>query len=188
MGIRLVAAAQYQPVPLALLKTQCHLESDFTEEDATLGVYLAAATDQCQQRIGRSIMLQTWQLDVETLAGEIRLPWPVVQSLASVQYQDDAGDWKDVGADTYRLSDGVLLPAPNAQWPTGPGRIIYAAGYAAGDEAAQQVAVPAGIQAWVLLAAAALYANRETVAAGVSVAALPDRFADGFLDAHKVYV
>ncbi|RZS80650.1 head-tail connector protein [Pigmentiphaga kullae] len=187
MGIRLVAAAQYQPVPLALLKTQCHLEASFTAEDATLAVYLAAATDQCQQRIGRSIMLQTWQLDVDALIGEIWLPWPDVMSLASAQYLDGSGNWQEIDAATYGLSDGRVRLVGGAQWPIGPGRFIYTAGYAAGDEATQQAAVPAGIKAWILLAAASLYANREAVATGVAVAALPDRFADGFLDAHKVY-
>jgi hypothetical protein len=87
--------------------------------------------------------------------------------------------------DTVHKTSGATYPA---LWG-GPGvvEINYTAGYSAGNEAAQQAAVPYGIKAWLLLTIGTLYANREGIQTGVSVAALPDRFTDSLLDRFKVY-
>ena len=99
----------------------------------------------------------------------------------------------------YPLSSGALIgdtvhKTSGATYPElwdGPGvvEINYTAGYNAGNEVAQQAAVPAGIKAWLLLTIGTLYANREGIQTGVpgATAALPGRFTDSLLDRFKVY-
>lgn len=180
----------YLPLTVTEIKTQGRIDQD--AEDALLMIYLGAAVDTCQQITGRSLMAQAWKLTVDDFADEISLPWPQVQAVQSVQYKDADGATQTLASSVYELAGDKVCLVPGQEWPAvrggaGSVSINYTAGYSAGNEAAQQAAVPCGIKAWLLLAIGTLYANRESVQTGVSVAALPDRFADSLLDRFKVY-
>lgn len=112
--------------------------------------------------------------------------------MQSVQYKDEDGATQTLASSVYELAGDKVFLVPGQEWPavrggSGSVWINYTAGYSAGNEAAQQDAVPYGIKAWLLLTIGTLYANRESVQTGVSVAALPDRFTDSLLDRFKVY-
>lgn len=179
-------------LPLTLAEVKLHLRVDGTEDDTLIPAFIGAAVDTCQQITGRSLMAQAWKLTVDDFADEIKLPWPQVQAVQSVQYKDADGATQTLASTAYELAGDKVCLVPGQEWPTvrggtGSVSINYTAGYGAGDEAAQQAAVPSGVKAWLLLAVGTLYANRESVQTGVSVAALPDRFADSLLDRFKVY-
>ncbi len=179
-------------LPLTLAEAKLHLRVDGTDEDALIPAFIGAAVDTCQQITGRSLMAQAWKLAVDGFADEIKLPWPQVQAVQSVQYKDSTGATQTLAGTVYELVGDAIHRVPEQTWPTtwpGAGAVWvnYTAGYSAGNEVAQQAAVPYGIKAWLLLAVGTLYANRESVQTGVSVAALPERFADSLLDRFKVY-
>lgn len=179
-------------LPLALAEVKLHLRETETVEDTLIASFIGAAVDACQQITGRSLMAQAWKLTVDDFADEIALPWPQVQAVQSVQYKDADGATQTLASSVYELTGDKVCLVPGQEWPavrggSGSVWINYAAGYSAGNEAAQQAAVPYGIKAWLLLTIGTLYANRESIQTGVSVAALPDRFTDSLLDRFKVY-
>ena len=179
-------------LPLTLAEAKLHLRVDGTDEDTLIPALIAAAVDTCQQLTGRSLMAQAWKLTVDDFADEIQLPWPQVQAVQSVQYKDEDGATQTLANTVYELVGDKVCLIPEQTWPavrggTGSVWVNYTAGYSAGNEAAQQAAVPYGIKAWLLLTIGPLYANRESVQTGVSVAALPERFADSLIDRFKVY-
>lgn len=179
-------------LPLTLSEVKLHLRETETVEDTLIAAFIGAAVDTCQQITGRSLMAQAWKLTVDDFADEIALPWPQVQAVQSVQYKDADGATQTLASSVYELAGDKVCLMPGQEWPavrggSGSVWINYTAGYSAGNEAAQQAAVPYGIKAWLLLTIGTLYANRESVQTGVSVAALSDRFTDSLLDRFKVY-
>ena len=178
--------------PLTLTEVKLHLRVDHSDEDALIGILQGAAVDTCQQLTGRSIMAQGWKLTLNGWADAVRLPYPEISAVSSIKYFDEDGAQQTLDPSMYELIGDAVHKTSGATYPElwdGPGvvEINYTAGYSAGNEAAQQAAVPYGIKAWLLLTIGTLYANRESVQTGVSVASLPDRFADSLLDRFKVY-
>lgn len=190
-AVRTVEPA-YQPVTLTQAKLHCKV--DTTDDDNLFSIIIPAVTEACQQMLQRSIMLQTWRVTLDEFSDLIELPWPTVLSVTSVEYKDLAGAWQTLSTSVYEVdlySQPARITLADAQlWPdvwngTNVVRIIYTAGFASGNEAAQQAAVPANLKAWILLGIGTAYENRESV--GAPAAKLPDNFADSLLDPHKVW-
>ena len=121
--------------------------------------------------------------------GRIDLPFPSLVSVESVTYTDTNGVLQTLPTDQYLVDNisepGCITPAPNTYWPNTQNRvnavkISYTSGY--GNAAA----VPAGVKAWILLRAAALYENREEVAVGSRLVVADLTFVNGMLDAYKI--
>ena len=51
-----------EPVSLAEAKSHCNVDSDITEDDAKLGIYIKAARRYAEGYCGRSFITQTWRL------------------------------------------------------------------------------------------------------------------------------
>lgn len=192
-AVRTVEPA-YQPVTLTQAKLHCKV--DTTDDDNLFAIIIPAVTEACQQMLQRSIMLQTWRVTLDEFSDLIELPWPTILSVTSVEYKDLAGAWQTLSTSVYEVdlySQPARITLADAQlWPdvwngTNVVRIIYTAGFASGNEAAQQAAVPANLKAWILLGIGTAYENRESVIVGAPAAKLPDNFADSLLDPHKVW-
>lgn len=193
-AVRTVEPA-YQPVTLTQAKLHCKVD---TTDDDTLftGVYIPGVVEACQQILQRSIMLQTWRVTLDEFSDLIELPWPTVLSVTSVEYRDTLGAWQTLSTGVYEVdlySQPARITLADSQlWPdvwngTNVVRITYTAGFASGNEAAQQAAVPANVKAWILLGIGTAYENRESVIVGAPAIKLPANFADGLLDPHKVW-
>lgn len=174
-----------EPVTVAELKLHARIDSD--AEDSILAIYIAAARQECEQRIGRPIVTQTivrtsddWPED-----GDIELLRAPVQSISSVQYIDDDGTTQTVSTSVYTLDaadeDGPawVLLQDDQEWPDvgdyGNAVIVtFVAGYGSADD------VPAALKAWILLAAAWMNEHRS--------AELPRDFAGGLLDRYRLWV
>lgn len=157
-------------------EARAHMRVDSDVEDSPIAIYVAAATAHLDGRtgiLGRAIGEQTWRLDTdgpdECDRIEIEMP---ANSITSVKYLVDGVEttW---ASDQYRLGQNGNLsfvgPAEGVTWPTADDRedawrVTFVAGYST---------VPAPIKAAILLMAADLYENRETVAVGVSAQAIP---------------
>lgn len=180
----------YLPLTLDEVKLHCRVDGD--EEDAILPVYISAATSTAEHRLGRSMMEQEWRVTLDAFPASIRLPRPEILSIESIAYWDAAGDPQTLDASLYELNGDTLTLVAGAEPPQlwdGPGvvQINYKAGFKAGNEATQRAAVPANIKAWLLLTVATMYANRESIVVGASVASIQDSFVDRLLDPFKVY-
>lgn len=188
MSTTLVTPATFLPVTLEEIKL--HLRVDGDDEDDLLEVYIPAAVAMCQQQINSSIMLQTWRLTLERFEDSVRLLNAPIQAIDAITYVDVNGATQTLDSGDYVLTGDTVTPTD--QWPevkAGPGavQITYKAGFSAGNEVAQQAAVPAAIKSWLMLTVGTMYANRESILAGVSVASIQGQFVDRLLDPYRVF-
>ncbi len=201
MSLKRITAPAFRPVTLAELRLQVRADDSITIEDGMLTMLIDVATQEAEHELGRAIMPATWERvwDAFPEAG-FELGMPIVQSVVSVTYLDEAGAQQTLAGAAYYLdadSDGQrgwLLPAAGYTWPTtidaaNTVRARFMAGYApaTASEADQRAAVPATVRQWILLRAATLYKFREEVSAGMNVSGIPDRFTARLLDPHKVW-
>lgn len=173
-----------EPLDLAEVKLHCRVDHD--AENALLTALIAAARQQAENRTGRALITQTWELiGDEPPCHEILLPRPPVSAVTSFSYIDPDGVTRDYT--DYRLdkdaAPAAILPAYGSTWPVtrctpGAVRIRCTCGY--GADAA---AVPAPIRQWMLLQVGHWYANREAVG-DARLAPLP--YVDGLIDPYCI--
>jgi uncharacterized phiE125 gp8 family phage protein len=180
MAVRVITPpADY---PLTLAEVKAHLRVDHTDEDAMITAYLAGATDHAQKFMGRALITQTLELVLDKFYPQIQIPMPPLQSIVSVKYDDADGAEQTLVENTDYIVDtasqpGWVVPVDET-WPTpilsiNTVRIRYIAGYAETGSSPPVETVPFDIKAAILLMVGSLYAHRETIAVGVSVAAMP---------------
>ncbi len=185
MSIKVITSPATEPVTID--EAKLHLRVDGTDENALITSLIKAARQGAEHLTGRALMSQTLELALDCFPGVIKLPRPPFVSVTSVKYVDLAGDEQTLA--DYQL-DGYseparLAPAYGQAWPSTrcqPNAVLirYQAGYA------NAAAVPDEIKSWVLLRIGMLYANRESVATGVSVSTVP--YVDRLLDAYRTYL
>ena len=178
MGLRLITPPSAEPITLTEAKQ--HLRVTHTDDDAMIAIYLQAARQHIDGRdgwLGRAIMTQTWELSLDCfpLDGTIRLPFPPLQSVTSVKYDDSIGDEQTLAPDAYSVDaesqpGWVVMNAGG--WPAtfagiNAARIRFVAGYGTAAE------VPASIKAALLLMLGTLYENRSEVVIGQTAVVMP---------------
>lgn len=196
MGLTLLTAPAAEPVSLA--EAKAHLRVEHSDDDTLIGALIVAAREAVESRTGRALVTRTyrytadqWPDSGDGLPGAtmIELPRPYLVSVQSVSYLDTAGNRQVLDASGYQVVTdtlvGLVLPPYGAAWPacrSTPGsiRIDYTAGY--GNAAA----VPQALKAWMLLAIATWYAQREAVIPGTT-SELPRGFWDGLLDPYTIH-
>lgn len=157
------------PKPAVTLeRAKAHLVVEHDDDDGLIEAYVAAATgtlDGPDGWLGRALGVQTLEARFDAFPCEdlMRLPYAPIVAIEAIKYDDaDGVEQTLVDPTHYGLWDDGALLAWSASWPTarsrrGAVRIRYTAGYAA---------LPAPIEAAILLMTGDLYANRETVKVG----------------------
>ena len=183
---------------VSLATAKAHLRVEHGDDDVMIGAYVDAACanlDGPGAWLGRAIGVQTLRAEFDGFeACLLPLPYPPLIDLTAVAYDDADGVAHTVSSADYSLDPRGALRAYDATWPTArcwPGsvRVTYRAGYVR-DAAADPLvaAVPAPIVAAVLLMVGDLYANRETVVMGASVASVPmSTTVENLLNPYRVY-
>lgn len=187
MALKLITGPTVEPLTLA--EAKLHLRVDGSDEDALITPLITAARRMAEQRSGRALCSQTWELALDAFpASAIALPLPPSQSITSIKYLDPAGAEQTLASDQYALdnygSQHWVLPAQDVTWPdtldaANAVKVRFVAGYGAAAD------VPADIRAWLLLAIGTLYARRETVVDG-QAAELPGGFWQSLLDPYRI--
>lgn len=175
---------------VSVAEAKAHCKIEVPDEDTLIELYIRAATEMAEQRVGRSLMPQGWLLTLDAFpAGAVLLRNIPVASIVSVTYTDPDGTEITLGTQLYQLNaaddfaPAELSPAFGERWPAtriqpGAVRIEYTAGYST------PAAVPHSVRSWILLQVAAMYENRE---AEGSVQTFALGFADRLLDRSKVW-
>lgn len=178
--------------PVTLQEAKDHLRVVFDDEDAYISGLIVAARTMLEGRIHRALVPQTVTFTAPAFdyCG-MKLPRTPYMGDLAVQYVDPAGALGPLDPASYYLDTTVeparIYPAPGLSFPATSAldqravRITYQAGYATPED------VPASLKQWILLAVGTLYAHRESVVAGVSVAALPDDFMSLLYQPYMVY-
>lgn len=175
--------------PVSLDEARAHLRVDQGDEDPLIRSLITAARQMCEGQLGRTLITTTWEMRTDLFDPALRLDWPRVQEIEFLSYLD-AGELRTLDPADYRLdnandaSAAWVAPARGKAWPSieadiNAVRVRYRAGY--GDTAAD---VPQAIRTWILLHAAAMYEQREAVAAK-DMKSLP--FLAGLLDPYRVW-
>lgn len=141
--LRLIAGPTESVVTLAQARAQCRVDEVNTDEDATLLLYIVAATRRLDGGggiLGRCLRPQTWELIVPRfpaatqgswhypagsydIRGAIRLPLPPTISVLSVKYLDEAEVLQTLSPTLYRVTvpgddEGAQIkPVIGATWP-----------------------------------------------------------------------
>jgi len=185
-----ITDAATEPLTVAVAKR--HLRVDDTDSDTTTDISAAitAARHDAEHRLQRTLITTTWEHVRDTFPGAcegytISLPMGTVQAISSVKYVDEAGTLQTLASDQYQLSGDRLAPAYGCSWPAtrsgdlGAVRVRYTAGYGAAS-----TDVPAPVIAWIKLALGDLWDQR---ARSSDKPAVPQHFADGLLDAYRIW-
>lgn len=190
MSLKLITGPTAHPVTLA--EAKLHLRIDGSSDDAWIDLAIAAATRAAEHETGRCFITQTWEAVFDVFPDDaIELGLPPVQSIVSVKYIDAQGLLTTLDPAAYVLDSdqlpGYALPAVGTSWPAVANaanavRVRFVAGY--GDAG---TAVPASVRHWILMHIGTAYKHRESVATGVSVAELVNRYHEALLDPLRVY-
>ena len=161
-----------EPLTLAEAKLHLRVDADITD-DILITALIVTARQQAEHRTGRALLTQQWRYSVDTFpSGSLELPLPKLQSVQAVSYLDNNGVRQTLANTEYDvITDelvGSLIPAYGKSWPScrehpGSVRVDYTCGFGAAAD------VPQSIKAWMLLAIAAWYENREALASGQPV-------------------
>ncbi|HNT63666.1 MAG TPA: head-tail connector protein [Candidatus Desulfobacillus denitrificans] len=189
MTLKLIAAPSTAPVTVSEAKT--HLRVDVSDDDTYIDTLIAVATRIAEDRTGRALMTQTWDLLLDAFpAAEIMVGKLPIQSITHVKYYDPDSALQTIDSADYVLDPDVLpgwvLPAYGLAWPAtldsaNVVMVRFVAGYA------DAASVPAPIRQWILLSVGQLYQQREPVVVGASVAALPRDYCDALLDPYRLH-
>ena len=151
-----------------LAEAKIHLRVDGTDEDALIGVYIAAAEQSAIALLDRGVYADG------TALGAARAAAPAELTAATVTYTAAI-------AAAQALADATEQAAA-----TQAAEYAYLRAQVAYRQAMDGIVVNDAIKSSVLLIVGHLYAHREDVLSGVSVAKLPNG-AEWLLAPYKVY-
>lgn len=160
---RLEWVDQNEPVSLADLKAQGRIT--FSNEDALLQSYIAAARDRCESELNRKIRRQRVELTYCAWGTGLRLDRLGHDiEIDSITYLDVNGDVQLLDAAAYRVKLAqlpVVLCTDGNDWPSlsqlRPEIVVTAqAGYLDADS------VPPAIKQWIVAVASSLFRSRES--------------------------
>jgi uncharacterized phiE125 gp8 family phage protein len=178
------------PVSLAEAKLHLKVEAADTDEDALITGMIGAALAEAEHETGMAFGVQTRELVMDRWPGpEVRLGCGPLLRVISVRYTDPTGTTHSLPLSSLGIDPDhtppILMTRYGMQWPaTIEGgsravRIRYVCGMTG--------QIPDAVSSWILLQVGALYRNRESFSAGVTVQALPNRFVDALLDPWRTY-
>jgi uncharacterized phiE125 gp8 family phage protein len=124
--------------PITLDEAKLNLRVDCDADDALITALIVAARRWCEDYENRAYITQTITAKTFWLPAQIILPRPMLQSVTSITYVDQAGDTQTLSSDLYDVDifrePGQVTRAVNATYPTVRGdvngvTIVYVAGY-----------------------------------------------------------
>jgi uncharacterized phiE125 gp8 family phage protein len=128
-----------------------HLRITDNQNDGQIASYIAAATEEAEQYMGRGILTQTWKVVFDWFANEMPLPMAApLQSITSVKYYDTDGTQQTLSTSYYdtntvRRPGAVVLKAGQS-WPSvqserrnGRVEIIYVCGWTSADAVPERI-------------------------------------------------
>lgn len=179
MTLRLVTAPTRPLVDLGLVKQHLNVEVDDHDKDALIDTLIRAATSMLEGRVQRRFVTQVLEWVTEDWPDEFHLPVAPVAAggVAWIKYRDVDGTLQTLATTDYVVSPcgptveirpafGTVFPVLD---PDAAEAVIvrFTAGSAPVDAGEN-------VQTAALMLIANLFANRESVVVGQTVARLPD--------------
>jgi uncharacterized phiE125 gp8 family phage protein len=174
MPLTLVTAPAAEPVSVSEFKEHSRITE--TAEDALLARYIEAARSNTETFLNRALITQTWDYFIDGFYHCIEMPLGPLQSVTEISYVDTAGDPQVLSTSIYTVdadSDpGRIYEAYGQTWPMVRDEpkavtIRFIAGYGNAED------VPDSIKHAIVMLAAHLYENRESIIIGVPAYEVP---------------
>lgn len=172
MALTIFTDPAKEPISVNEAKRQCRV--DIADDDVWFTAAIQAARETAETLSGWKLITQTWKyiFNAWPAADRLEIPYPPLQSVASITYKDQDGNASTFSADDYIVDadsmPGRIVLATGASWPGGTlypvGAITlqFTCGY--GDDESD---VPRQLRQGVLLLIGHWYENREdTVSVG----------------------
>lgn len=166
-GIRITSGPAVEPVTVAELKTFARI--DASEYDSMLSGYITACREALEKHTGRTFISTTREVYLDYFPssnGAIELPFPPVQSVSSIHYNQESDGVLTLLASTLYQVDIYslyprIIPAYDEDWPEtrdmlNAVKVIYIAGYGAAA-----TSVPAPIKECIKSLALDLFEHPE---------------------------
>lgn len=153
-------------LPLADFKAHLRITDDLEDAIAeTMLIETYRVMDGRDGFLGRAVLPQSWRLVLDCFPTVIVLPLPDLIAVTSITYLDTAGDPQTLPAEDYAIIEAhrsKVIPAKGKTWPStwdfpGAVEVIYQAGYA------DPASVPPPIKRAIMMQAATIFENRESV-------------------------
>jgi len=168
VNYKISTAPTAEPITLAQAKSQCLVESEYTEDDDFLKTAIIAAREYFERVTGKLLMPQTVKLALSRFprGRKIDLGLFPIESITSIKYRDSDNAEVVLSAALYSFVDFITPPIIELDsaesWPVTYIRldaviIEMVAGYTTAS------LVPQSSKNAILMLVASLYANRETV-------------------------
>ena len=176
MGLVIATDPALEPVTLADLKEYLRITTN--EQDTTLNALGKAARQQAEVFLRKVLITQTWTWTLDDFPPTpIWVPWPPLQSVTSITYQDVDDDTQTLAASNYVVSTGDtpgrITLSSTGSFPSTFGEaddvtITFVAGYGASPSD-----VPQPIRLAIQLMAGHWFEHRESVVMGGTPAEIP---------------
>jgi uncharacterized phiE125 gp8 family phage protein len=136
---------------LSLSDAKQHLRITDNASDLVIAQYIAAATEEAEQYMGRGLLTQTWKLQLDWFANVMPLPMAApLQSVTSVKYYDTDGTQQTLSTDYYGTDTvarpGAVVLKPGQSWPSvqserrnGRVEIVYVVGFTSADAIPERI-------------------------------------------------
>ena len=165
MALKLITAATTYPVTTA--EAKLHAKIDTAADDTLVDALITAATEMAEQRIGRAIMPQVWELTLDAFPDAFELTRVPVTAVTALTYVDANGATQTLSNTLYSLDNAdqfgssYVVPVYNGAWPDSRAQVNavslqYTAGYA------NAAAVPEPIKTWIKIMVSTMYEHRES--------------------------
>lgn len=189
MGLKLVTDSADWPVTIEQVKL--HLRVDTDDDDDLIEAFIDAAVESAELFQGRALIDQTWDLYLDSWpcsvweglrrVSQIEIPKPPLIEVVGVFYLDSSGAEQTLSASLYTVdtsNEPGRVVLKSGSFPTLPDlanavRVRFRAGYLDQTVSPAVESVPKSTKAAILIMIADLYANRESIVVGQSVARIP---------------
>lgn len=176
--------------PVTLDECKADLRIQHTAEDDLISDLILAATDYCQEVVGKKLVSQVWEYSLPRpdSCGKIWLPLGDAISIDEIRYYDADNVEQVLVVDDFQLytfeDSAFLQPSADVNWPNLYRRldaitVRFTVGY--GDSSL----VPAGIKRAIRLLVAHWYENRMAVTVGVTSQQVP-MGVEALLSTHRI--
>jgi uncharacterized phiE125 gp8 family phage protein len=98
-----ITDASTEPVSLAEAKLHLRVDASATDEDALIGALITAARQMAEGELQRTLVSTLWELRTDGFSDALRLDWPRVQGVESLQFLDADGVLRTLDPADYVL-------------------------------------------------------------------------------------
>jgi uncharacterized phiE125 gp8 family phage protein len=120
MYLTRLTAPDTEPLSLDEVKEFCRI--DDSDSDLLLDSFIKTAIELVENTTGKRLISQKWRMDLEKFGIEIKIPYPPLASIDSIDYYDTANILQTLSVEEYEVHGigniGLVLPTYGYSFPS----------------------------------------------------------------------